>query len=149
MISSAKQADEYRRSATETQKRQIDKFKFYYTRYDNHLLSIRLECQLLAESRARASSLLRMGHTLNKKGGSPHYYDHGDTFPTVAKAGGEQVVLKDGSVAKSIGLTNFLESITRGLLRARRILVTSYAIGYLIPDDRKAEREAHETLQVS
>ena len=68
----------------------------------------------------------------------------------MAKAGGAQVLLgDDGSVAKSVGLTNFLENITRGLLRARRILVTSYAIGYLIPDDRKAEREAHETLQVS
>ena len=89
-----------------------------------------------------------MGHTLNKKGMLLHR-NHSNTFSVVAKAGGEQVVLEDGSVAKSIGLTNFLETITRGLLRARRILVTSYAIGYLIPDDRKAEREAHETLQVS
>lgn len=62
------QADQYRRSATENQQRQIAKFKFYFTRFDNHLLSIKLECRLLQESRARARSLLQMGRTLNKKG---------------------------------------------------------------------------------
>lgn len=50
--------------------------------------------------------------------------------------------------AKSADMLTFFEDSIRELLRSRRILVTSYAIGYLIPDDRKPEREAHETLQV-
>ena len=62
------QTEEYRRSATETQKKLVEKFKFYYTRYENHLLSIKFECQLLQESRARATSLLHMGRTLSRKG---------------------------------------------------------------------------------
>ena len=72
-------------------------------------------------------------------------------FSPVAIVRGEQTDTasqeSSDSAAKSVGLKNFLEDITRGLLRARRILATSYAIGYLIPDERKAEREAHETLQ--
>lgn len=67
----------------------------------------------------------------------------------VARVRGEQVQEEDITPAKSVGLMNFLVDITRGLLRARRILATSYGIGYLIPDERKAEREAHETLQVT
>ena len=67
----------------------------------------------------------------------------------MARVRGEEVQEEDVTPAKSIGLMNFLVDITRELLRARRILATSYAIGYLIPDERKAEREAHETLQVT
>lgn len=63
------QADQYRQSATERQQRQIAKFKFYFSRFDNHLLSIKLESHLLHESRARASSLMQMGRTLERKGG--------------------------------------------------------------------------------
>ena len=44
---------------------------------------------------------------------------------------------------------NFLEGILRVLLRARRLLATSYGIGFLIPDEKKEVRDAHETIQVS
>lgn len=43
---------------------------------------------------------------------------------------------------------NFLEEIFRVLLNARRILSASYCIGYFIPDQERAEIQAHETLQV-
>ena len=43
---------------------------------------------------------------------------------------------------------NFLEGVVRVLLQARRLLATSYGIGYLIPDDKKEARDAHDTLQV-
>ena len=43
---------------------------------------------------------------------------------------------------------NFLEGVVRVLLHSRRILSTSYGIGFLIPDEKKEVREAHETLQV-
>lgn len=43
---------------------------------------------------------------------------------------------------------NFLEDIVRVLLNARRLLSASYCIGYFIPDNRKSEMMAHETLQV-
>lgn len=44
---------------------------------------------------------------------------------------------------------NFLEGVVRVLLQARRLLATSYGIGYLIPDDKKEARDAHDTLQVN
>lgn len=43
---------------------------------------------------------------------------------------------------------NFLEGVVRVLLHSRRILATSYGIGFLIPDERKEAREAHDSLQV-
>ena len=43
---------------------------------------------------------------------------------------------------------NFLEGVVRVLLHSRRILATSYGIGFLIPDEKKEAREAHDTLQV-
>ena len=51
--------------------------------------------------------------------------------------------------AKPPDAPNFLEDVVRALLKARRLLATSYGIGYLIPDTRRETREAHETLQVS
>lgn len=42
---------------------------------------------------------------------------------------------------------NFLDDIFRALLHARRVLATSYCIGYFLPDEKKEVREAQEILQ--
>ena len=42
---------------------------------------------------------------------------------------------------------NFLDQIFRALLHARRILASSYCLGYFLPEDRKEALQAHETLQ--
>lgn len=58
---------------------------------------------------------------------------------------GEESVLP----AKPLDAPNFLEDVVRALLKARRLLATSYGIGYMIPESRKETRDAHETLQVT
>ena len=53
------------------------------------------------------------------------------------------------SKPQNVGETeNFLEGIMRVLLQARRLLATSYGIGFMILDERKEAKEAHETIQV-
>lgn len=42
---------------------------------------------------------------------------------------------------------NFLDHIFRALLHARRILASSYCVGYFLPEDRTEALLAHETLQ--
>jgi len=42
---------------------------------------------------------------------------------------------------------NFLDEIFRALLHARRILASSYCLGYFMPEDRKESVQAHESLQ--
>ena len=42
---------------------------------------------------------------------------------------------------------NFLDEIFRALLHSRRILASSYCLGYFLPEDRKESVQAHESLQ--
>ncbi len=80
---------------------------------------------MLVESKAKTRSLVRMRKVVQKKVGLRH-----ECSPGIEES------------------ENFLEGILRVLLRARRLLATSYGIGYLIPDERKEVRDAQETIQV-
>ena len=83
-------------------------------------------------SQAKTRSLMSMRKVVEKK---------------VARKRGN--TLDNGTNIDAHDTENFLESIVRVLLRSRYILATSYGIGYLIPDERKEAREAHDTLQVT
>lgn len=81
---------------------------------------------MLIESKAKTRSLVRMRKVVQKKVGLQNAHSP---------------VLEESE--------NFLEGILRVLLRARRLLAASYGIGYLLPDDKREVRDAHETIQVS
>lgn len=80
---------------------------------------------MLVESKAKTKSLMRMRRVVQKKVG-----------------------LQTERSPSAEDSENFLEGILRVLLHARRLLATSYGIGYLIPDEKKEVRDAHETIQV-
>ena len=83
---------------------------------------------MLVESQAKTRSLMKMRKVVQKKVGNLRSEKQPDL--------------------KIEDTENFLEGILRVLLHARRLLATSYGIGFLIPDERKEVKNAHETIQV-
>lgn len=84
-------------------------------------------------SKAKTRSLMSMRRVVEKK---------------VARKRGNTLLEKEAETDPD-NAENFLEGVVRVLLRSRRLLATSYGIGYLIPDEKKEARDAHETLQVT
>jgi len=126
---------EYVRAAEEDQRQKKEKFMHYYERYSNHLNSLEIELKLLQESQAKTKEMEKLGQALEKK------------VAAVRAKALLEATEEDGACAVKPE-ENFLEEIFRVLLNARRILSASYCIGYFIPDQERAEIQAHETLQV-
>ena len=86
----------------------------------------------MKESQAKARSLMSMRGLVAKK--------------LAGKRGGN---VEPICPAKTDDAENFLAEIVTALLHARRLLATSYGIGFLIPEERKEAINAQETIQVT
>lgn len=92
-------------------------------------------------SQAKTRSLLSMRRVVEKKVASKQQSDiRASLRPGMAPRSSKDINPEDAE--------NFLEGVIRVLLQSRRLLATSYGIGYLIPDEKKEVRDAHDTLQV-
>lgn len=117
---------------------QQQKFEHYHERYNNHLQSLDIETKLLQDSKAKLREMERLGQALDKK-----------VALVRAKVLMDTVEFADEACRSFPNLKgkNFLDDVFRALLHSRRILAASYCIGYFLPEEKRAERTAHESIQ--
>lgn len=124
--------DQHTKMLTEANSR----FMHHYERYQNHLQSMKVEELLLKESTAKSRAMTRTLERFTARKDLPRCNSiHIDDLASSAASSAHTNV-------------NFFEDIILVLLHSRRILSTSYALGFFMSDSDK-RRKSYETLQGS
>jgi hypothetical protein len=108
----------------------VQKFKVLYTRYQNHLDSLRLECVMMNNLEAKLVEMSKMGAVLEYR------------VNKVAKVSGVDVSQPQNNIEVK---DKFLYNTYGVLIRSRPILAASYALSYFLPSDEKIVLEHQES----
>lgn len=125
-------------SALKKQKDSLPKLKHYHDRYNNHLLSYKIESELAKAAAVKSRELVKMKVNLDR-----NVAIIAQRMPTLHKGTGALNTMAEPDDSDD----TFLVKVTAVLLKARKVLASSYALGYFISDSLTEKKEIHEALQ--